>query len=157
MSWFWIIVMVVVGLILVALEIVALPGLVAGLLGLAMVVVGVWQTYAAHGSTAGNIMLISSMATGIAILAFFMRSGTWHPFSLREEIDGRANVVDGNKIKVGSKGQTLSRLAPAGKALIDGEIVEVHSEGEFIDEGTEIEVTDIEGYKIIVRKTATTN
>lgn len=147
-----IIIAILVGLALIALEIVALPGGVSGIVGGIIVAVGVWQTYANYGSTAGNITMIASIVIGIAMLAVLMKSGTWKRFSLNEESDGKTNEPEKHNIKVGAQGKSLTRLAPAGNALIGDEIVEVHSEGEFIDEGTEIEVIGIEGYKVTVRK-----
>lgn len=152
MSWPLIIIVLLVGLALVALEIVALPGGVSGIFGGILVVIGIWQTYAQYGSTAGNIVLIASIVVGIIMLTILMKSGTWKRFSLNEEIDSKTNVPDKSKIAVGSQGKSLTRLAPSGNALFGDDIVEVHSEGEFIDEGTAIEVTDIEGYKITVKK-----
>ncbi len=152
MSWPIIIIMLLVGLAMIALEIVALPGAISGICGGILVIIGVWQTYASHGSTAGNITLISSIVVGIVMLAILMKSGTWKRFSLKEESDGRVNQVNPSTVQVGSVGKTLSRLAPAGKALIGGEIVEVHSNGEFIDENRDIEVVEIVGYQIIVKK-----
>lgn len=150
-----IIITVLIGLALVALEIVALPGGVSGIVGGILVVVGVWQSYAQFGSTAGNIVLISSIVIGILMLAILMKSGTWKRFSLKEEIDSKTNQPEKQNITIGAQGKSLTRLAPAGNAIIDGEIVEVHSDGVFIDEGTPIEVTDIEGYKITVRSCQT--
>lgn len=153
MNWPIIIIILLVGLALVALEIVALPGAICGICGGAMVVVGIWQTYANYGTLAGNITLIASLLTGLLMLVVLMKSGTWKRFSLNEESDSRVNQIDNATIKPGAKGNTISRLAPAGKALFGNEIVEVHSEEGFIDEGVDVEVIETEGYRIIVKKT----
>ena len=150
MSWPVIILILLVGLALIALEIVALPGAISGICGGTLVIIGIWQTYATHGSMAGNITLISSILVGFLMLVVLMKSGTWKRFSLKEESNSKVNQVDASTIAVGARGKTISRLAPAGKALIGHEIVEVHSDGAFIEEGKEIEVTEIEGYKISV-------
>ncbi|MCR4816491.1 MAG: NfeD family protein [Bacteroidales bacterium] len=153
MSWPIIIIILFVGLALIALEIVALPGGVSGILGGIMVALGIWQTYANHGATAGNITLITSIVVGIIMLVILMKSGTWKRFSLKEESDGQVNTVD-SAIHVGSIGTTISRLAPAGKALFGDSIVEVHSDDGFIDENTAVEVTEIQGYQILVKTTS---
>ena len=150
MSWPIIIIILFVGLALIALEIVALPGGVSGIFGGIMVALGIWQTYANHGATAGNITLITSIVVGIIML---VKSGTWKRFSLKEESDGQVNTVD-SAIHVGSIGTTISRLAPAGKALFGDSIVEVHSDDGFIDENTAVEVTEIQGYQILVKTTS---
>ena len=141
MTWPLIIIVLLAGLALVALEIVALPGAVSGICGGVLVFIGVWQTYVQYGATAGNITLIASIF-----------AGTWKRFSLKEESDSKVNQVDTSTIKIGAQGKSISRLAPAGKALFGDELVEVHSEEGFIDEGQTVEVIDIEGYRIIVKK-----
>jgi membrane-bound ClpP family serine protease len=71
---------------------------------------------------------------------------------LNTKIDSKVNEVDESKIKVGSEGMTVSRLAPGGKAVFDGEVAEVFSSHDFIDENREIVVLKIEGSKITVKQ-----
>jgi membrane-bound ClpP family serine protease len=61
------------------------------------------------------------------------------------------NVIKENAVRAGDSGKTVSRLAPAGKAMINGEYYEVHTIGEFIDPGSEIVVTKVEFNKITVK------
>ena len=155
MTWPLIILLLVVGLALVALEIVALPGAVCGICGGAMVAIAIWKTYAGYGSTAGIITLVASIVVGLLMLILLMKSRTWSRFSLNEESDSRVNQVADLGIQIGDTGITLSRLAPAGKARLRGEIVEVHSNGHFIDQGVAITVTEIDGYRVLVTECAT--
>ena len=53
---------------------------------------------------------------------------------------------------VGQRGLTRSPLRPVGKAEIDGDYLDVFSEGGFIDANTEIEVVRHEGNRIFVRE-----
>ena len=46
---------------------------------------------------------------------------------------------------------TISRLAPSGKAIFNGETVEVASEHGLIDENREVVVVKVEGNKIFVK------
>lgn len=151
MSLTLLIIAICLGLLLLTLEIVALPGGVAGICGGILVIVGIWEVYASHGTTAGNIILLCSIAVCIILLVLFMKSGTWRKVSLNTQVDSKTNVVNPNAIQAGSRGVTLSRLAPAGKALINGEMVEVHTISEFLDPDTPIEVIETDGYKIIVK------
>ena len=48
-------------------------------------------------------------------------------------------------------GQSLSPLRPAGVALIDGQRVDVVTNGESIEPGTEMEVVAVEGSRVVVR------
>jgi membrane-bound ClpP family serine protease len=53
---------------------------------------------------------------------------------------------------VGKKGVGLTPLRPAGIAEIDGEKVDVVTEGEFLPVGTSIQVIKVNGRRIVVRK-----
>ncbi len=145
-----IIIVLVVGLLLLTLEIVALPGGVAGIIGFIMIAISVWQSYVSIGPTAGTIVLACSVLACVILLAVFLKSKTWKRFSLNEESDSTVNQVDGNTISVGAKGSTVARLAPTGKALFDGQLVEVHAINKFIDQDRPIEVVAVEGYRIDV-------
>ncbi|MCA9094771.1 MAG: NfeD family protein, partial [Planctomycetaceae bacterium] len=54
--------------------------------------------------------------------------------------------------RIGTQGETLSILRPAGKARFGEEYLDVVSEGPFIDPGTRVEVVRVEGMRIVVRK-----
>ena len=152
MNWVSIIIFLVIGAVLIALELVALPGGVAGILGAVAMIVAIWQSYAQYSTLAGNIVLIASVVVVLAILLLLMRNKTWRKIGLKEEVDSKVNTVDENIIAVGATGTTVSRLAPAGKAVINGQTCEVHTVSEFIDENRPVEVIKIEGYRILVKE-----
>ena len=127
------IIVLVLGILLLALEIIALPGGIAGIFGIILIGFGVWQTYALFGNTTGTIVLLCAIALCV----------------LNEEVTSRVNEIE-SAVKVGSRGTTISRLAPTGKALIDGQPTEVHAVNKFIDPDHPVEVVAIEGYRIDV-------
>jgi membrane-bound serine protease (ClpP class) len=55
---------------------------------------------------------------------------------------------------VSKHGVAFSMLRPAGRARIDGKLIDVVSEGEFLEAGTAIEVTEVSGNKVVVRATS---
>ena len=55
---------------------------------------------------------------------------------------------------VGKTGKAHTRLSPAGKVVIDGEIVDVVSDGDLIDADTEIVVNEVTGNRVVVRRKA---
>jgi membrane-bound ClpP family serine protease len=144
------IIVLVVGVLLLALEIVALPGGIAGAFGLLLTAFGVWQSYVIWGTQVGNLILCICAAITIVMLALFLKAKTWKRFSLEEESDSTVNHVDTAALAVGAKGTTVARLAPTGKALFDGQLVEVHAINKFIDPDRPIEVVAVEGYRIDV-------
>lgn len=151
-----IIIVLIVGLLLLTLEIVAIPGGFAGVIGFLLTAFGVWQSYGWLGMTGGTIVLGCCVAICIILLTIFMKSKTWKAFSLNEASDSTVNQIEDPDIKVGAKGTTVARLAPTGKALIDGRLVEVHAINKFIDQDRPIEVVAIEGYRIDVCETEDT-
>ena len=147
-----IIIILILGVALLALEIVALPGGVAGFFGVGLIGVGVWQSYSQFGNNVGTIILICAIALCVLMLILFMKAKTWKRFSLNEEIASKVNQLEPT-VKTGTHGVTISRLAPTGKALIDGEQMEVHAVNKFIDPDRPIEVVGIDGYRIDVVET----
>ena len=143
------IICLILGVILLTLEIVALPGGVAGVFGVLLIGFGVWQTYALFGTRVGTIVLLCAIALCVLLMVLLMKRKTWSRFSLNEEIDSKVNQLE-PVVKVGARGTTISRLAPTGKALFDGQQVEVHAVNKFIDPDHPIEVVAIEGYRIDV-------
>ncbi len=53
-------------------------------------------------------------------------------------------------LNVGSIGKARTILRPAGKADIEGLLVDVVTDGEFIDPGAPIRVLRVEGEKVVV-------
>ncbi|MCD4773165.1 MAG: hypothetical protein K8R41_07285 [Bacteroidales bacterium] len=153
MTWTVIAVLILIGLIFIILEILVIPGVaVFGILGFIIILVGVWQSYVTYGATAGHIVLGSSLLLSVLALVFSLRSKTWKRMMLNSKIDGKTNIIDEHKIKAGDTGKTTSRLSPAGKAFINGDFYEVHTQSEFIDPGIEIIITKIVFNKIYVKQ-----
>lgn len=59
-----------------------------------------------------------------------------------------------NSPLLGKHGKATTVLRPSGKATIDGRLIEVISDGPFINEGAALEVVRVAGNRIIVRETA---
>jgi membrane-bound serine protease (ClpP class) len=52
---------------------------------------------------------------------------------------------------VGKQGMASTDLRPAGVATVEGERIDVVTEGEYIHSGTRVEVVRAEGYRHVVR------
>lgn len=52
---------------------------------------------------------------------------------------------------VGSRGTTTTQLTPSGKARFGNRLVDVMADGELIERGKEIVVTEVQGYRVLVR------
>jgi len=53
---------------------------------------------------------------------------------------------------IGERGRTVTVLRPAGKAQVENRLLDVVSDGPFIDEGSEIEVVHVTGNRVVVRQ-----
>lgn len=153
MTWTIIAVLIGVGFLFLLLEILVLPGTnIAGVLGFVLLGIGIWQAYAVYGGVAGTIALVLIVILSVIALYFALKSNTWKRAALNKNIEGKVNIIDSEKIKPGDHGKAISRLVPMGKAIINGEYYEVKTNGEFIDQETEIEVVKIEYNKVFVKK-----
>ena len=63
-----------------------------------------------------------------------------------------AEAVQDTKIRAGDSGVAVTTLRPVGKAEINGEIHIVRSDGEYIEDGTDITILEIQGNKILVQR-----
>jgi membrane-bound ClpP family serine protease len=52
---------------------------------------------------------------------------------------------------VGAAGVATTRLVPAGKARIDGRLVDVTTDGQLVEPGEAVRVVDVRGRRIVVR------
>jgi membrane-bound serine protease (ClpP class) len=157
--------LVTVGVLLIALEVFVLPGttlagiagVVAVVAGLSMTLVGAGATFAVIVGALGRvaIALLLAMAGTFALLRVLPRL----PFGRRlvlatgmEANLGYVSTPESDHRWKGRLGTALSPLRPAGIAEIDGIRVDVVSDGGYIEPGAAIEVTRVDGNRIVVRR-----
>lgn len=147
-----IILLLLLGLLLLMVEILVLPGTtVLGVIGGILMLVGLWFAFAGYGTTTGlYVLCISSVVTlGAVIMAF--RAGTWNRFTLHKKLNGQVNTFDESLLEVGTTGIAVSRLAPMGKAEFGGEYYEVTTTGEYVDASTKITIVAVSKNQITVK------
>lgn|SRR5574344_1659593 len=151
MDLFFIILLLLGGVILLVLEIVAIPGTgLAMIAGIGMIAYGIVRVYSEYGQFYGNLSVILALVVGIVLLIYSLRAKTWKKFVLHNSIEGKANEVQADTFKVGDKGVSVTRLASAGTADINGQRIEVFATTAYVDPKTPIEIERIEGTKIFV-------
>jgi len=153
MSLTLIIILIIAGLLFLLLEVLVIPGTtVIGIAGFALIIFSVWESYHVFGSPTGHFVLIGTIFFTILTIYLALKSKTWNKIMLKTEISGKVNEIDSTKVQAGDPGVTVSRLTPGGKALINNEYYEVHTNGEFIDQESEIIVTHLADNKIFVKR-----
>ncbi|GAP44494.1 NfeD-like C-terminal, partner-binding [Lentimicrobium saccharophilum] len=153
MSLTLIIILIIAGLLFLLLEVLVIPGTtVVGIAGFALIIFSVWESYHVFGSPTGHFVLLGTIFFTILTIYLALKSKTWNRIMLKTEISGKVNEIDTTKVQAGDTGISVSRLTPGGKALINDEYYEVHTNGEFIDQESEIVVTHLADNKIFVKR-----
>lgn len=143
--------LMVVAIVLILLEIFMLPGItVAGVGGFLFAAGGLFYAYSVS-TPIGNVTLAVSSLVFAASFIWLLRSKSFNRVALKTDIDSKLASSRDLGIVPGDEGLTLSRLAPIGKARINGITVEAKSMDELIDENTPVEVIRVDGYNVIVK------
>lgn len=149
--WVIIIALLAIGLGLIIIELVFIPGTtVVGLLGLIFTIVGIVISYRHFGSDIGLYILLGTSATAIITLFFSFRSGAWSRFSHKSSIDSKVNENMLESLSVGDEGTTRSALRPVGTAEFGDKNFEVRTTGSFLETGTRVRIVQIQSNQIIV-------
>ncbi len=151
MSWISIIFIILVGILLMILDFLVIPGGVVAIFGVLGMICGIVVAFIQYGTTAGMLCLLLTALVTIGSFILMMRTKTWRKLQLKTEINSKMNDINEQKIQVGMTGVAISRLAPMGTGQFEEEIVEVTSEQDFIDVNTPIKIIRIEGSKIYVK------
>ncbi len=176
----WEIVILLIGVMLLGVEIFVIPGFgVAGISGLVLILVGLlatfmpeepgrtfplywpqWRTGLA-GLKAGVITLacaLTSSIVGMVLLSKYLPQMPYFRHIVPENPTPSAVMPEDpyrGLARVGDVGICESGLRPAGKARFGSMLVDVVSEGDFLEDGTEVEVVERYGNRVVVRRTTT--
>ena len=152
------------GLILVAMEIFFIPGFgIAGIFGilalmggLGLSLIGSGATWDSMLSALGQVSL--SILVAILVALFLLRYFQRLPFGKRLLLktsllskEGYASSPEGDQRWLGKRGTAATDLHPSGIAHLNGDRVDVVSDGDFINVGQAVEVVRVDGNRIVVR------
>ena len=156
--------LVALGLILVAMEIFFIPGFgIAGILGIASLLGGLGLSLIGSGATwdswlsaLGQVSL--SIIVAILVALFLLRYFQRLPFGKRLLLktsllskEGYASSPEEDQRWLGKRGTAATDLHPSGIAHLNGNRLDVVSDGEFINAGQPVEVVRVDGNRIVVR------
>lgn len=173
LATFWDISLFALGVILLAIEVFTLAGFgFIGILGFLCIFSGLMFALIRNDffdfSMAGTPAIMEAFSTVMAafviavILIFitgakFIHSRFFNRLALNTTLENSSSsyekITDYQPELIGKKGITTTKLYPAGKVKIDGEIYDAVSEGKFLDKGEEIIVTEDYQTRIVVRGT----
>jgi membrane-bound serine protease (ClpP class) len=172
----WEIIFILAGLLLIGLEVFVLPGFgIAGISGIVLLLIGLLATfvpdepgrsvpfyvpslpstleYLKHGLVTVVLSITASLA-GMVMLSrvlpktlMFRRIVPANPTPSEVAMDDPYRGL----ARIGDLGATVGPLHPAGKARFSGELVDVVTQGEFVDSGMRVEVIERRGNRVVVR------
>ena len=158
------------GVILIIVEVFILPGFgVFGVLGITLVLTGLTLgmlpndlfdfTFVPSGDLFMAIMtvILAAMVAVVLIFSLAPKINQWKMFSrfsladTQQRLEGYTSSFYSHEL-LGKEGVTHTRLMPSGKILIEDELFDAYSRGEFIDRGEKIKVISTEGTSLKVKK-----
>jgi len=164
------IILVILGMILLLVEILVIPGFgLVGITGIFLMIWGLMQamTIRFPGNpgdlpgldSVGNVgpaisSLSASVIASLVLMAFFLRSFDKSRFVsknlvLGETISGKSDIPSPTELR-GLRGRAVTALSPSGTALINDIEMSVVSDGGYIDPGSEVKVLDTRGNRVVV-------
>ncbi|MEM1270498.1 MAG: NfeD family protein, partial [Bacteroidota bacterium] len=166
----WEIAIFVLGVMLLLVEVFIVPGFgIPGIAGLIFVLGGLGAAlipnigldFPSGGEVSSAFLTLGLTLVLLIALGFSM--GKYLPNNSRfqnlvlagdlSSIQGYTSA-DSNLSLLGQTGPAITSLRPAGLAEIDGQRIDVVSQGDFIDAGTVVEVVTVKGSRVVVKRSA---
>lgn len=151
MEFVIVLILLLLGVLLLIVEFMLIPGItVAGIGCFLSFGASVYFAFKYWGTFGGILTLLGVLVFVPLFLYFLFRGKAFKPMMLSSDIDGKVKTFDEEKVHVGDTGETIGRLAPAGKVKINGIAFEARSLGSFIDQHTPVKVLKIERNTVYV-------
>jgi membrane-bound ClpP family serine protease len=152
MSLFAIIIIIILGIFLLLVEFLIIPGFtVFGIGGFVFILIGIGSSYYYHGVLAGNLTLAGAVIGSLCSIYLVFKKKTWKKIGLDAQIVSKHEPFDSGVVHEGDTGLTITRLAPVGKVMVHNVICEAKSWEGIIDSHKEIEVIKVGPTQIIVK------
>ena len=153
------------GVVLLLLELFVFPGFgIAGVLGIVGLMAGLTLSVIGAGATMDTIVvalgrvalsLVVALLGSVALLRLLPHLPYARTLILEAGLGsaaGYASAPERDRAWLGKRGTTRAPLRPAGIAEIEGERIDVVSQGDYIDADVPIEVVAVDSNRIVVRR-----
>lgn len=148
-----VILLLVVGLALLAIEIFVIPGFgVIGILGIGCVVSGGGLAWVRLGARYGLLAALAGILVAAAMFWLFPRTSMGRKLVLNEAQRGMRAADPGLSKLVGKEGLAFTPLRPSGMARIEERTVDVVTDGVYIEAGKRIRVVEVAGARVQVEE-----
>ncbi|MFH1196518.1 MAG: nodulation protein NfeD [bacterium] len=154
------------GVILLIVEIFFIPGFgVFGIVGIIMMIAGLFLGLVSDfemtdfGFLSGAIIQLALTFVGTGVIVFFLsrflpKTNVWNRLILRDNLTSTSGYTSNDSVKllVGKTGTAFTDLRPAGTAIIDGQRIDVVTQGDYIKVGTPVKIIAEDGSKVVVER-----
>lgn len=148
---YWILLLIILGLLLYFAELVLLPGITVAAVGSFCCLVTAASLAFVWGSTLQGFLVLGAIVLLVVIMTvIFLRPKTWKKAALHTNITQSISDSIDSKLVMGQQGRALTRLAPMGKVVIEGLTVEAKTTGGYLDEGSAVKIIGFDNDNIIV-------
>ena len=152
MNLFYIILLLLLGLLFLIVELLLLPGFSVGaILSLACYGGSIYLGFTYYGTVAGIMVIVAGLLISTIAIVISLRSKTWQKLSLEKNIDSVSSKLPEQTVKIGARGVAISRIAPMGNVEIEGARYEAKSDI-LINQREEVEVVGFENFSVLVKK-----
>ncbi len=148
-----VITLLVVGMVFLGVEILILPGFgVAGVLGILLLIGGITAAWLTLGTAWGVITIVATVAlwTGLVVIAFRTKAIRGRLVLDTQLERGKGTAAEELTDIIGKSGEAKTDLHPSGIALVDGQRIDVVSDGGYVERGQKIKVVDVDGPRVVV-------
>lgn len=147
----WVIILAILGLVMLFAEIL-MPGFgLFGILGAVSLLGALVLTYRLYGMIVFLILLLAVVIIFFVMISVAKKSGLYNKVILKDRQEAKdfdESVLQG---LLGKVGVTHSTLRPFGTAEFDGQMVDVCSQGDFIERDVPVQVVQITGKTVTVK------
>ena len=151
MDWILIIGFILLGIVLIIIELVFVPGTtIVGIGGFICAAYGIYVSFETFGNTTGFWTLGVTLLISLGVTIYALKTNSWERFSLKDSMDGKFNEDFKLDLQVGEEGESISSLKPIGKAVFRDKEIEVRSSGDYVRESQKVRITKIIDNKIFV-------
>lgn len=154
------------GIVLLLMEIFVVPGFgITGISGIILIVASLFLALIKHPFEIPRIELLNafyiiayafvlSFIIAVIGLKWLPRSWMWKRLVLTQTEEAASGYSQDKSWEgfVGKQGTAATPLRPTGKVEVDGKLLDVVTEGDFLDRETIVQVVSADGNRIVVRK-----
>lgn len=155
LEWVYSLALLVLGFALVLVEIFVIPGInIFGIVGFLTAVAGIGYAYVNMGGLAAGVVASLGLAGTAVLVRLMLKVRAWNRLVLNDGMTREAgydSVKPGRKTLLGQMGEAVTTLRPAGRAQFGEQVVDVVSEGGYIERGEQVEVLQVAGNRVVVQ------